>query len=225
MGHFLVNSATGSGNPLYLYAGGAADNNSFLFFEGAWNILQPYIADGTFVIVNSSEAVALQDQLNLTRPEMANIVGQVTTGWLPEVAMNLAQANLVAAGSENKGEVFVLAPNDGTALAIANTFLADPEITSLFITGQDAEIPSVQAILNGIQSMTVFKDVRELADDAVEVATAILSGTTPQTNGFFDNGAFEVPSMLTEVHEVTADNLVEMLVDSGFISADMLTLP
>ena len=61
-GQYLVDKAEGSGNPLYLYAGGAFDNNAFLFFEGAWNVLQPKIADGTFVIKNSSEAVALQDK-------------------------------------------------------------------------------------------------------------------------------------------------------------------
>ena len=59
---YLVDHATGTGNPLYLYAGAASDNNAFLFFQGAWNVLQPKIADGTFVIKNSSEAIALQDK-------------------------------------------------------------------------------------------------------------------------------------------------------------------
>ena len=59
---YLVDNATGTGNPLYLYAGAASDNNAFIFFEGAWSVLQPKIADGTFVIKNSSEAVALQSK-------------------------------------------------------------------------------------------------------------------------------------------------------------------
>src|ERR1700752_2097436 len=66
-GQYLVDKASGTGNPLYLYAGAASDNNAFLFFEGAWNVLQPKIADGTFVIKNSSEAVALKDKATLTR--------------------------------------------------------------------------------------------------------------------------------------------------------------
>src|SRR5574337_1120469 len=57
---YLVDHATGKGNPLYLYAGALSDSNAFLFFEGAWIILQPKIADGTFVIKNSSQAVSLQ---------------------------------------------------------------------------------------------------------------------------------------------------------------------
>ncbi len=88
---YLVDKATGTGNPLYLYAGAASDNNAFLFFEGAWKVLQPKIADGTFVIKNSAEAIALQDKATLTRDEMAKIIGQITTNWDFNTAKNLAE--------------------------------------------------------------------------------------------------------------------------------------
>jgi hypothetical protein len=61
----------------------------------------------------------------------------------------------------------ILAPNDGTARAIADAFAADKDVKSYFVTGQDAEKASVQYIIDGKQSMTVFKDVRTLAADAV----------------------------------------------------------
>ena len=128
---YLVDNATGEGNPLYLYAGAASDNNAFLFFEGAWNVLQPKIADGTFVIKNSAEAVALQDKATLTRDEQAAIIGQVTTNWDFNTAKTLAEANLTAAPAADKGDVFILAPNDGTARAIADAFAADKDVTKL----------------------------------------------------------------------------------------------
>ncbi len=109
-GQYLIDNATGTGNNLYLYAGAASDNNAFLFFEGAWNKLQPKIADGTFVIKNSSEAVALQGKATLTREEMAKIIGQVTTEWKFDVAKNLAEANLTAAAAADKGTVYIVAP-------------------------------------------------------------------------------------------------------------------
>ena len=130
-GQYLVDKASGSGNPLYLYAGAATDNNAFLFFEGAWNVLQPKIADGTFVIKNSSEAVGLQDKATLTRDEMGQIIGQVTTEWQFDVAKNLAEAHLTAAAAADKGDVFILAPNDGTARAIADVFGADTDVDQL----------------------------------------------------------------------------------------------
>jgi len=91
---YLVDKATGSGNPLYLYAGAATDNNAFLFFEGAWNVLQPKIAAGTFVIKNSSQAVALQGKSTLTRDEMSKIIGRSPPTRDFTVAKNLAEANL-----------------------------------------------------------------------------------------------------------------------------------
>src|SRR5512139_269540 len=109
---YLIDKAQGTGNPLYLYAGAASDNNAFLFFEGAWNVLQPKIADGTFVIKNSSEAVALQDKAELSRDEMSKIIGQITTNWDFNTAKNLAESNLTAAAAADKGDVFILSPND-----------------------------------------------------------------------------------------------------------------
>ena len=220
---FLVDNAEGTDNPLYLYAGAATDNNAFIFFEGAWNILQPKIADGTFRIVNSSEAVALQDKAELTREEMAAIIGQVTTNWDFNTAKTLAEANLTAAPAEDKGDVFILAPNDGTARSIADTFAADPDVTSFLVTGQDAEIPSVQYIIDGKQSMTVFKDVRTLVGDAIAAAVALLSGGTPEASGAYNNGVIDVPAVQSPVVTVTADNVVEALIDSGYYSAEEFT--
>jgi putative multiple sugar transport system substrate-binding protein len=223
---YLVDHAEGTGNPLYLYAGAASDNNAFIFFEGAWSVLQPKIADGTFVIKNSSEAVALQDKAELTRDELAQIIGQVTTNWDFNTAKNLAEANLTAATAEDKGDVFILAPNDGTARAIADTFAADPDVTSYYVTGQDAEKASVQYIIDGRQSMTVFKDVRTLVNDAINAAVALLQGNEPAAQGSYNNGVKDVPAIQSPVVTVDASNVKEALIDSGYYdAADFTGLP
>ncbi len=221
---YLVDQAEGTGNPLYLYAGAASDNNAFLFFEGAWNILQPKIADGTFYVVNSSQAVALQDQAELTRDQMANIIGQITTDWNFNTAMNLADAHLTNASAADKGDVFILAPNDGTARAIANTFEDDTEITSYLITGQDAEIASIQYIIDGRQSMTVLKDVRVLVQEAFNMAINVLEGNTIETTGSYHNGEIDVPSVQAEVLVVDQDNVIEAIIESGYWDEDEFEL-
>ena len=222
-GQYLVDHATGTGNPLYLYAGAASDNNAFLFFEGAWSVLQPKIVDGTFVIKNSSEAVALQDKPTLTREEMGRIIGQITTNWDFNVAKNLAESNLTAATAADKGDVFILAPNDGTARAIADTFAADTDVTSYVITGQDAEIASVQYIIDGKQSMTVLKDVRVLVADAIKAAVIFLEGGTPEATTTYNNGVIDVPAKPSEVISVDRTNLIEAIIDSGYYTADQFT--
>lgn len=220
---FLVDNASGTGNPLYLYAGAASDNNAFLFFEGAWTVLQPKIADGTFVIKNSSEAVALQASLTLTRDEMADILGQITTNWDFNTALSLAESHLTSAVAADKGDVFILAPNDGTARAIAQAFEADTDVTSYLVTGQDAEIASIQSIIDGKQSMTVFKDVRTLVSDAIAMALAVLDGTTVSTTGSYDNGEKQVLAKQTEVVVVTSANVQSALIDSGYYDASEFT--
>jgi ABC-type sugar transport system ATPase subunit len=216
---YLVDHATGKGNSLYLYAGAAVDPNAFLFFEGAWSVLQPKIADGTFVVKNSSQVAALQDTPRLSNEQETRIFNQITTNWDFNIARNLAEFNLTTADAADKGHVFILAPNDGTARAIADVFAADPEIKSYVITGQDAEKESTQYILDGKQSMTVFKDVRILVQTAIDAALALLKGQAPAAQAVYNNGVMDVPGLQSPVSLVDIHNVRSVLVDSGYYNA------
>lgn len=220
---YLVDNAKGSGQPLYLYAGAASDNNAFLFFSGAWKVLQPKIADGTFKIANSSEAEALKDKAELSRDELGKIIGQVTTNWDANEAKNKAQTHLTSASADMKGDVAILAPNDGTARSIADVFGADSAVTSYVVTGQDAEKASIQYVIDGKQSMTVFKDVRTLVKDAMGMAVSILDGQTPETTGSYDNGTKDVAAKQTDVIVVNKENVKAKLIDSEYYKADEFT--
>jgi putative multiple sugar transport system substrate-binding protein len=213
---YLVDNAEGTGLPLYLYAGAATDNNAFIFFQGAWSVLQPKIADGTFVIKNSSEAIALQDKAELTRDEQAKIIGQIGTDWAPDKAKSLAESHLTTAQAADKGDVYILAPNDDTARAIGDTFAADKDVTSFLITGQDAAPASVQYIIDGKQSMTVFKDVRTLVADAITAAVALLKDEAPAAKGSYNNGKVDVPAIQSPVITVNKANIKAELFDSGY---------
>ncbi len=222
-GKYLVSQAKGKNNNLYLYAGAASDNNAFLFFEGAWSVLQPKINDGTFVVQNSSEAVALKNKAKLTREEQAKIIGQVTTNWNFNDARNKAESNLTAAKDAAKGTVFICAPNDGTARAIADAFGSDKKVTKYYITGQDAEKASIQYIIDGKQSMTVLKDVRILVDDAIKAALAYNDGKTPEKTKTYNNGKVEVPAKPTAVITVTKQNVKKEIIDSKYWPASDFT--
>ncbi len=111
----------------------------------------------------------------------------------------MAEANLTAATAEDKGDVFILAPNDITSRAIADVFSADQDVKSYVITGQDAEQDSVQSILDGRQSMTVFKDVRTLVQTTIDTTLALLKGEAPKTQVTYNNGAYDVPTVQSPV--------------------------
>jgi putative multiple sugar transport system substrate-binding protein len=221
---YLIEKAGATkGNNLYLYAGNAVDDNTFGFFEGAWEKLQPRIADGTFVIRNSSLALALQGNPILTRDQQNRIIGQITTNWDVNTARYLAQSNLMAAAAADKGTVFILAPNDATARAIAGVFSGDPAVTEAYLTGQDADKASIQAIIDGRQGMTVFKDPRVRVRDAVAAALAFLKGGTPVANTTYNNGATDVPARTSPIVSVTRDNVQAALIGSGYYRASDFT--
>jgi len=218
-GNYLAGKATGKANNLYLYAGAASDNNAFLFFEGAWNVLQPRIKDGTFVVRNSSEAVRLQGKARLSRDEMAAIIGQVTTNWNFNDAKGKAEANLTSATKAMKGTTYICAPNDGTARAIADVFAKDKDVKKYYITGQDAEKASVQYLIDGKQSMTVLKDVRTLVNDAIGAAVTFMKGGVPAKTTVYNNGKLDVPAKPTAIVTVTRENVKEAIVTSGYYPA------
>ncbi|SDF39096.1 putative multiple sugar transport system substrate-binding protein [Fontibacillus panacisegetis] len=220
---YLVDNAKGNGQPLYLYAGAASDNNAFLFFQGAWSVLQPKIAEGAFKIANSSEAVALQNSAELSRDQLSKIISQVTTNWDASEAKNKAQTHLTAASADQKGDVAILAPNDGTARSIADVFASDSAVSSFKVTGQDAEKASIQYIIDGKQSMTVFKDVRNLVKDSIAMAVSILDGKSPETTGSYNNGKNDVQAKQTDVIVVNKENVKSSLIDSGYYEAKEFT--
>ena len=218
-GQYLIDNAEGTNIPLYIYTGASTDNNAFIFFEGAWSVLEPKVADGTFVIANSDKAESFVGAGELTRDDEAQILGQTTTNWDFDTAKKLAEANLTAASADLKGDVAILAPNDGTGRAIADAFAADSDITSYIVTGQDSEKASVQYIIDGKQSMTVFKDTRTLAADSVAMALAVLKGESVPTTTTYNNGVIDVPAKQTDVVVVTKDNVKAALIDSGYYEA------
>ncbi len=119
--------------------------------------------------------------------------------------------------------MFILAPNDGTARSIADTFAADTDVKSYVITGQDAEKASIQYIIDGKQTMTVFKDVRTLVKDSMDMAIELLKGETPVTTGSYNNKTIDVKAKQTEVIVVDQSNVKEALIDSGYYDASEFT--
>ena len=88
----------------------------------------------------------------------------------------------------------------------------------LFRSGQDCDKPNVKNIVSGLQSMSVFKDTRTLAEKVVGMVDAIMKGTEPEINDTetYDNGTGVIPSYLCDPVVVTVDNYKEMLIDSGY---------
>jgi putative multiple sugar transport system substrate-binding protein len=197
-----------------LFAGSLDDNNAHFFFSGAMDTLKKYIDDGTLV-VKSGQTKIEQDAI---------------LRWDQETAQKRMEDLLTS--TYNSGAVVngVLSPYDGlsrgiiTALQNAGygpTTTSQPKPMPI-VTGQDAEIASVKFIADGVQSSTIFKDTRLLAQQAVTASVAFLKGDKPKANDTktYDNGQKVVPSYLLPVVTVYKDDIQKELVDSGYYTAD-----
>jgi putative multiple sugar transport system substrate-binding protein len=122
----------------------------------------------------------------------------------------------------------VLSPYDGLSIGILSSLrgvgYGTPQQPWPFVSGQDAEVPSVKSIIKGEQYSTVFKDTRELAKVTVAMVDAVLTGKQPQVNDTktYNNGIKVVPSYLLKPVSVDKSNYKAILVDSGYIAADKL---
>ncbi|MEU6860876.1 multiple monosaccharide ABC transporter substrate-binding protein [Glycomyces sp. NPDC046736] len=198
-----IDNAEGPFN-IELFAGSIDDNNAFFFFDGAVATLQPYIDEGKLV-VKSGEV---------------DINTVATERWDGEIAQSRMD-NLLSTHYSSEQVHAVLSPYDGISRGIIASLESNGYTLENLpaVSGQDAELASVQMIIEGRQTATIFKDTRELASVTVEMVTAILNGEEPEVNDTesYDNGVKVVPSNLLVPHIVTVENYQELLIDSGYI--------
>ena len=218
MGQYLVDQAAaygGTGLNLYLYSGALTDNNSFTYFQGNWNALQPKIADGTFIVRNSEVAEKYKDIKDLSYDQLYEIMQSVDTEWTPSVAKSLAEANLPNAAPEEKALSFITAPDDNTARAVADAFMADADVKEFRICGADGVEGSVQYLIDGKQDMTVYCNPAMIAVAAMELAEKLIAGEKVESAETINNEAIDIPVIRCDVQPVTRDNLVEVWLDAG----------
>ena len=222
MGQYLVDQAAaygGSGLNLYLYSGALTDNNSFTYFQGNWNALQPKIADGTFIVRNSEVAMKYKDIKDLSYDQLYEIMQSVDTEWTPSVAKSLAEANLTNATAEEKALSFITAPDDNTARAVADAFMADADVAEFRICGADGVEGSVQYLIDGKQDMTVYCNPAMIAVSAMELAEKLMAGEKVATSETINNEKIDIPVIRCDVQTITRDNLVEVWLDTGVYDA------
>jgi D-xylose transport system substrate-binding protein len=171
--------------------GSATDNNARLLHEGQMNVLKPAVDRGDIKIV----------------------VDQPAREWLASEALNIVENALTQV---NNDVVAVVASNDGTARGAIQALDGQKLAGKVLVSGQDADLASLQLIVQGKQTMTVYKPIQPLAFGAVDAALKLARGESVQTNDTVDNGRKKVASMLFEPQAVDKNNLVSTVVKDGY---------
>jgi D-xylose transport system substrate-binding protein len=180
----------------YVYIGGAiTDNNAHLFKKGVFNVLQPYIDRGDITVV----------------------FDQWTKDWTPANA----KENMVAALKANNNQIdAVICANDATAGGVIEALAEQGLAGKIPVSGQDAELAGAQRIVEGTQTMTVYKPLRALTQKAAEIAVQMAKGETVAINRKVNNGKIEVPSFLLSPIAVDKSNMEETIIADGFHSRE-----
>ncbi|MBD9528170.1 sugar ABC transporter substrate-binding protein [Paracoccus sp. PAR01] len=194
-----------------LFGGSPDDNNAFFFYDGAMSVLQPMIDSGEIVIPSGQQGM---DKVGTLR-------------WDPATAQSRMD-NILSANYTDKQVNGVLSPYDGLSIGILSSLkgvgYGSGDLKMPIVSGQDAELQSSKSILAGEQYSTIFKDTRELAKVTVGMVDSMIKGSEPQINDTktYNNGVKVVPSFLLQPVPVTAANLNEVLVGSGYYTEDQL---
>jgi len=185
-----------------LLGGSPTDNNAVLFRKGQMEILQPLIDSGQITIV----------------------ADQWVENWSNANATIIMENILTATGNDIDA---VVASNDGTALGALQAMKAQGLAGVVPISGQDATEAGCQSIIDGELTMTVLKDLRNLAPLARDVALLLANGkrvpglvtySLKELTG--DNISGTVDCKFLEVISVNQDNLYEEVIKSGFQDYD-----
>ena len=205
--------ASGKEGPwnIELFGGSPDDNNAYFFYDGAMSVLQPMIDSGELVVGSGQTGM---EQV-------------ATLRWDGATAQARMDALLSSTYADKRLDA-VLSPYDGISIGILSSLkgvgYGSGDMPMPIVSGQDAEVPSVKSILAGEQYSTIFKDTRELAKVTVDMVDAVMTGKEPEVNDTktYDNGVKVVPSYLLKPVVVNKDNWEEVLVGSGYYTADQI---
>ena len=217
-GEFIVDTLdlANAGDTVYnmeITAGDPADNNAGYFYQGAMDALQPYLDAGTLNVVSGQ----------------TDFDSVATAQWNTDTALERAQNVLSSYYADGTQLDVWLCSNDSTALGVAQAVTSDyAGSNSVLITGQDGDEANLKNIVDGVQTMTVYKNVSNESVVTLALAKAILAGDTIDDSlvpsfGIecaFDTESYETsegnkcPSFLLVPNVITKDNLQD-LVDTG----------
>jgi len=191
------------------FMGSPDDNNAIMFYNGIMEVLKPYLEDGTLVCKSGKFTFNETSIVRWSEEEAAEKCARLLDTHYKDEKLDICAS------------VF-----DGFAYG-CKTALENAGYTKdnwPIITGQDADLKACKNIMAGLQTSSVYKDTRMLAEKCVTMVNAVCNGTAPEINDIeqYNNRVITVPSYLCTPVIVNADNLEEIIIDSGYYTKEEL---
>jgi D-xylose transport system substrate-binding protein len=190
-----VYNAQPKGN-YFLLGGAPTDNNAKMLREGQLKVLKPAIDRGDIKVVG--------------------------TQWVPEWSASTALRIMEDALTANNNKIdAVVASNDGTAGGAIQALAAQHMAGKVPVSGQDADLAAVRRLIDGTQTMTVYKPLKLIASQAANLAVQLAKGDKPAYNAQYDNGKKKVDTVLLQPTLLTKSN-VDIVIKDGFYTQAQL---
>ena len=174
-----------------IVGGSPTDNNALLLHQGQMNVLKPAVDRGDVKIV----------------------ADQYAKEWQPNEALKIVENALTLVNNQVDA---VVCSNDGTARGAVQALEGQNLAGKVLVSGQDADLASIKLILEGKQTMTVYKSIQPLAYGAVEAAVKLARGEPVATTETIENGFKKVPAILLAPVAVDRNNALSTVVADGY---------
>jgi len=178
---------------------------------------------GNYVVIGGSpkdsNAIALHDtQMRVLKPLVdRGDIKIVSDTWSKDWDPSEAYAHMSAAIESTKGDIVaVVASNDGTAGGVIQALEEHKLAGKVLVSGQDADLAAIIRILEGTQTMTVYKPLGSQAKVAAEAAVAAAKGEPVKTTSAFTVGDKTIPAIFLPPVVVTKGNVKETVIKDGF---------
>ena len=199
----------GESYTIEFFMGSPDDNNALFLYNGIMEVLQEYLDDGTLVCKSG----------------MTSFEETCILRWSQETAQANCENILTRYYADEDLDIACTA-FDGFAYGVKAALLGAGYTTENWplVTGQDAEVMATKNIIDGTQTMSIYKDTRLLASKAVTMVDAVLQGTEPEINDTeqYNNGVVTVPTYMCTPVAVDQANYEEILIDGGYYTAEQL---
>jgi D-xylose transport system substrate-binding protein len=189
---YMVDNLPGHKGKIVRVYGSKTDNNAKLFKQGQDNVLLPLVKKGDIKVIREDWA----------------------EDWKPENAKRIVNAAITDTSGAFDG---VLTSNDGMAGGAIQALSEAGMAGKVVVTGQDAELPACQRIVRGTQSMTIYKPLKKMADEAATAAYNMAVGKPVIASGMVNNGKVDVPTLYNPVYAVTKETMKATVVKDGFL--------
>ncbi|MEO8263775.1 MAG: substrate-binding domain-containing protein, partial [Pseudolysinimonas sp.] len=141
-----------------------------------------------------------------------------TPDWSPDKAQDWVASQITLFGDDISA---VYAANDGTASGAIAALHAANVTPAPLVTGQDAELAAIQRIVSGDQYMTIYKDIKQEAEVAAEMAVRLASGMDVVGETEIDG----TPATLLGAEIVTVDTIMTTVVADGVYTVAEICTP